>query len=118
MSAGELSAGLGWMSWLALGVPTVMLVAIAAFFRRGSKLKSSQASPATDTDLRRLRFDQAQSRPRQRRMAVVDRSTEIVPAIVARPGLNAANEPEPIGLTRRPGLTNRWKGDHRIAIHR
>ena len=111
MVASGWQMGAGWLFWMAWVAPPVIFFALLAGVMRWFRPRGNADASLAQIDPRRLRFEQAAARPRKRRIAVLDAPVDRHLSTALMQSLEAA-------ATRRPGLTNRWKGDHRIAIHR
>ncbi len=117
MDANGLHMGSGWLfwtAWVALPVVLFAVLAVALAFR-WRRLRGVASGPLGSIDPRRVRFEQAAGRPRKRRMAMLDTPvSQVLPAGLK--SLQSLGQSLSAAANRRPGLTHRWKGDHRIAI--
>ena len=113
MAVGELQTSVNWVFWLALSAPPVMLLALLGFVRRWWRSRRLLSQAVAHLDASAVRLNQALTRPRQRRAAMVDRVAGLNASIAPYHRVGSADDE-----VRRPGLTTRWKGDHRIAIGR
>jgi len=111
MVANGWQMGAGWLFWMAWVAPPVIVFALMAGVVRWLRPRGNAEASLAQIDPRRLRFEQATARPRKRRLAMLDAPVDRHLSTNLLQSLEAA-------AARRPGLTNRWKGDHRIAIHR
>ncbi len=118
MIANSVQMGAGWLVWMAWITPSAALLAMLAFVLR--RWRTRAAGPVTQQgpDTRTQRFEEAIHRPRKRRMAVLDTPVSQVPATLLKIGAAAAAAATAAATHRhvRPGLTNRWKGEHRIVL--